>query len=57
MEEPTLTIEKFDPHPFVDDSVNWALTKTSYTQWLKVLTTRDFEVSGNKYAPLSRVTT
>lgn len=57
MEEPTLTIEKFDPHPFVDDSVNWALTKTSYTQWLKVLTTRDFEVSENKYAPLSRVTT
>ena len=44
--ETPLSVEEFDPHPFVNGPVNWVRVNTSYKQLLQVRTTKDFDVTG-----------
>lgn len=44
--ETPLSIEELDPHPFVDGTVNWVRTNTTYTQDFKATTTDYFYVEG-----------
>ena len=44
--ETPLSVEELDPHPFVDGTVNWVRTNTTYTQDFKATTTDDFYVEG-----------
>ena len=44
--ETPLSLEEFDPHPFVKGPVNWVRVNTTYKQSLKVFSEENFEVSG-----------
>ena len=46
LDETPLTVEEFDPHPFVNGPVNWVRENTTYKQPLQQLSTDDFEASG-----------
>lgn len=41
-----LSIEEYDPHPFVNGNVNWVREDTKYTLKLKRNTTESFHVQG-----------
>jgi len=40
------SVEKFDPHPFINGLVNWVMVNTSYKYQLNLLSQDDFEVAG-----------
>ena len=40
------SIEEFDPHPFVNGTVNWVRVNTTYYQPLQLKSQKDFEVFG-----------
>lgn len=44
--ETPLTVEEFDPHPFVNGNINWVRENTTYIQKLKRITTDEFQVFG-----------
>ena len=46
LEERPLSIEVYDPHPFVDGPVNWVRANTTYIQRLVRHTEANFEVLG-----------
>jgi len=41
-----LSIEEFDPHPFVRGTVNWVREDTTYKQLLRLKTSENFQVFG-----------
>lgn len=44
--ETPLSIEEYDPHPFVNGYINWVRVNTTYKQPLNMLSDDDFEVFG-----------
>ncbi len=47
LKETPLSVEEYDPHPFVNGTVNWVRENTSYHQKLKPNTNEDFNVKGH----------
>lgn len=45
METP-LSVEEFDPHPFVNGNVNWVKVNTTYKQQYTIKSNKEFEVFG-----------
>lgn len=45
--ETPLSVEEFDPHPFVNGNVNWVRRNTTYNQKLKRTSNENFEVFGH----------
>ena len=46
LNETPLSIEEFDPHPFVNGTVNWVRENTTYNQKLQRTSEKDFMVFG-----------
>ena len=46
LKETPLSIEEFDPHPFVNGKVNWVRENTTYNQKLQRTSEKDFMVFG-----------
>lgn len=46
LKESPLSVEEYDPHPFVNGNVNWVRENTMYKQQLTLNTKNDFSVSG-----------
>lgn len=44
--ESPLSVEEYDPHPFVNGPVNWVRRTTNYKQSFTLLSTKDFQVNG-----------
>ena len=44
--ETPLSVEEYDPHPFVNGTVNWVRVNTKYTQQLQVTTKENFQLKG-----------
>ena len=44
--ETPLSVEEYDPHPFVNGTVNWVRVNTTYKQQLKVTTQENFQLKG-----------
>ena len=44
--ETPLSVEEYDPHPFVNGTVNWVRINTIYTQQLQVTSEENFQLKG-----------
>jgi hypothetical protein len=44
--ETPLSVEEYDPHPFVNGIVNWVRVNTIYTQQLQVTSKENFQLKG-----------